>query len=319
MASDRRLCKMVPDGDQVALLVREKCTAQQLLAAAGLTKRTQERAFSQGLLACEGAVLARYARLDAGDVAVLHLVCTRTPGVASDGSVEVVWRDRFALAADKPTGLLVHGDGTAAPTLTARVQGMLAREATEQGRPNVLVPQPINRLDVETSGLVLFSLTEEFQPAFDALVANHDPAIIRKRYLCVVGGRFPRGTVVMDSPIARDRHDARRMRVAVPGKGRAARTLAACLDYRAGRSLVACELRSGRRHQIRVHLASVGHPIVGDALYGHDGSTTMLLHASELEFTHPVTGERVMLYTDWPKRFASLFRPRDVDWSILEE
>lgn len=207
----------------------------------------------------------------------------------------VIYEDEVLLACDKPAGILVHGDGTGARTLTDVVAGHLAAE----GRAGVR-PQAVQRLDVETTGLVLFSLDRAAQPALDAQVAGHD---MRKCYLAVVAGRFPWAQRDVRAPIGRDRHDARRMRVCRPGQGKPAETRVRRLAVQGGRSLLLVELRTGRRHQIRVHLASLGFPIVGDALYGGARSTRgLLLHAWREELDHPVTGERLRLETVWPAR-----------------
>ena len=252
--------------------------------------------------------------VSAGEEVRLSFVRTREAGAVSDVAAEVLWHDRLLLAAQKPAGLLVHGDGTGADTLTARVQHSLAGLAARDGWPQPPVAQALQRLDVCTTGIVLFSLTEEFQPTFDAMVAAHR---MRKRYLAVVRGTFPMGAHVIDRPIARDRHDARRMRVGKTGKP--AQTKAMCVRRGRGCSLVACELVTGRRHQIRVHLSSMGYPILGDALYGqrHGREGQLMLHAYEEAFVHPVLRERVVLRTEWPERFADLFPPTEVDWSIL--
>ena len=107
----------------------------------------------------------------------------------------------------------------------------------------------------------------------------------------------------MRQPIGRDRHDARRMRVCRPGQGKPAETRVRRVAEKDGRTLLAVTLVTGRRHQIRVHLASLGHPIVGDALYGGARSTAgLLLHAWCEELDHPITGERLRLETAWPVR-----------------
>ena len=170
-------------------------------------------------------------------------------------ALDVIYEDEVLLVADKPAGILVHGDGTGVRTLTDLVADHLA--AT--GRPDAR-PQAVQRLDVGTSGLVLFSLDKATQPALDAQVAGHAMA---KRYLAVVQGRFPSGDKVIEQPLGRDRHDARRMRVCAPGRGKPALTRVRRLAYAGGRSLLAVELGSGRKHQIRVHLARLGFPIVG--------------------------------------------------------
>lgn len=213
-------------------------------------------------------------------------------------NITVVFEDEYLLAASKPADLLVHGDGTGARTLTDLVAEHLAAE----GRADVR-PQAVQRLDVETTGLVLFSLDRATQPALDAQVAGHDMA---KRYLAVVQGRFPSGEKVIEQPLGRDRHDARRMRVCAPGRGKPALTRVRRLAYAGGRSLLAVELGNGRKHQIRVHLAHLGFPIVGDTLYsGARSASGLLLHAFEEEPEHPSTHERLRLRTAWPARLGA--------------
>lgn len=209
------------------------------------------------------------------------------------GTVRLVYADDALAAADKPAGILVHGDGTGATTLTDLVEAELGVSA-----------QAVNRLDVETTGLVLFSLKKELQAALDRQVAERS---VHKRYLTVVSGGFSDGCVHLDSPIGRDRHDSKRMRVCKPGQGKPASTkverLAVSEDGK--RSLLLVKLETGRRHQIRVHLASMGYPIVGDALYGGARSEAgLLLHAWQLDLAHPATGEALHLETAWPDRLG---------------
>lgn len=216
---------------------------------------------------------------------------------------DVVYLDDVLLCVDKPAGILVHGDGTGAATLTDLARAWLE----EQGR-DARDLQPLQRLDVETSGLVLFSLDKAMQPALDAQIAGHD---MHKRYLAVVGGSPPFTEKVIEAPIARDRHDSRRMRAGAAGQGKPAKTLVKVAGRAAGRTLLQVELVTGRRHQIRVHLAGVGCPIVGDPLYGGArpkpslGEKGLLLHAFSEEVTHPVTGERLRFETPWPSRLGT--------------
>lgn len=222
-------------------------------------------------------------------------------------NITVVFEDEYLLAASKPADLLVHGDGTGSLTLTDLVAEHLAAEGREDVRP-----QAAQRLDVETTGLVLFSLDPATQPALDAEVAGRD---MRKEYLAVVAGRFPWAQKAIDVPIGRDRHDAKKMRVCKEGQGKPASTLARKLAFKGGRTLLSVELLSGRRHQIRVHLASLGFPIVGDELYGGAradaarGEFGLLLHAFREELRHPATGEPLSLQTEWPERLGKNWEP----------
>ena len=244
------------------------------------------------------APIARTAPLASGDEVALQLVPTHAPGPTSAAPVTVLYQDPFLLAVDKPAGLLVHGDGTAAHTLTARVHGHLVRQGS------AAVPQALHRLDVDTSGIVLFSLAEETQPAFDALIAGDG---LTKRYYAVIEGTLPKSRdtwLTIDAPIARDRHDARRMRVGRTGKPSV--THVRTLGVKDGRSLLEVELGTGRRHQIRVHLAHLGHPLVGDTLYGGVRDPQGLhLHAHEVRLTHPVTGERLSICAPLPEQLVT--------------
>lgn len=224
-------------------------------------------------------------------------------GMGAPGPVSPLWRDAWALAWDKPQGIIVHGDGTGVPTLTDQVAAWLVAAGEGQAQP-----QALQRLDRDTSGLVLFSLDKASQPVFDALVAGRG---MDKRYLALVEGRFPQGERRICQPLGRDRHDSRKMRVSRTGK--TSLTVVEPLAWKGGRTLVEVRLETGRRHQIRVHLASLGFPIAGDTLYGRPArggrQPSLMLHAWQESFTHPVTGERVALRTPWPTRFQELGFP----------
>ena len=275
--------------------------AQDVVRALVPSKPQLNRIFANGQLRdASGVSMTRTDPIAAGEEVELLLVPEGAMGPTSDAPLRVLYEDPFLLAADKPAGILVHADGTDTETLTARVRGHLRRLGS------AAAPQALHRLDVDTTGIVLFSLTRELQPAFDALVAadgGDGRRGLRKRYYALIEGSLPRvdadGWMTVDAPIARDRHDARRMRVGRTGK--AATTRVRTVERRGVYSLVEAELVTGRRHQIRVHLAHLGHPIVGDALYGGATSNDGLhLHAHGVRLVHPVTYELLSLESPCP-------------------
>ncbi len=258
--------------------------------------------------------------------------------------VSTLFEDAWLLAIDKPAGIIVHDDGTGAPTLTDLARGHL--EAAGEGDVAAQL-QAVQRLDRDTTGVVLFSKDKAVQPKLDAALAGRVAAAVgavtrgmpgattaspadaapapdarlapdarpaRKRYLVVVRGEFPWKIRTLDGPIGRDRHDARRMRVSSGGKPAETRVrrLATSGARDSRRSLLLVELVTGRKHQIRVHLAHAGFPILGDALYGTPAdrghrAPALMLHAFEERLPHPVTGEPLVIRTSYPERFAQAF------------
>jgi 23S rRNA pseudouridine1911/1915/1917 synthase len=248
-----------------------------------------------GAVAVDGrAITARSHRVAEGDL--LDLPGPEAPAdveLVADPSVEVpvVHEDEHLLVVDKPAGLVVHpGAGRADGTL---VQGLLARYPEIRGVGQADRPGIVHRLDRGTSGLMLVARTEG---AYQALVAMLAAREVDRRYRALVWGTLDSPTGVVDAPIGRSARD--RTRMAVTMAGRPART-----GYEVERTFrepvpateLRCKLETGRTHQIRVHLASIGHAVVGDARYG--GARPSLpcprpwLHAERLALDHPVTGE----------------------------
>lgn len=284
-------------GGVIRARVLAASSAEALLASMGCSKSSASRAIAEGRLLVDDVSAAHGQFMRPGSVATLVLARPSVQADAVCDPVNVLFEDETILAAEKPAGLLVHPDGTGAPTLADRVQGHLFREGS------VARAQAVQRLDVDTTGIVLFSLTDEFQPAFDRLVAERG---MRKRYLAMTAGEFPAGERTISQPIGRDRHDARRMRISATGKPAITRVGRLAVGH--GRSLLLVELLTGRRHQIRVHLSAMGFPILGDELYGGaPDADGLMLHAWREDFTHPVTGERIGIRTAWPERFGRWF------------
>jgi 23S rRNA pseudouridine1911/1915/1917 synthase len=211
------------------------------------------------------------------------------PGVVLD----VVHADEHVIVIDKPAGLVVHpGAGNVEGTL---VNGVLARfpdvaEVGDAARPGI-----VHRLDRGTSGLLVVARTPA---AYAALVAQLRARVVERAYVALTWGTFETASGLIDAPVGRAETD--RTRMAVSARGRAARTrfrVRQAFTHPTELALVECRLETGRTHQIRVHLAAIGHPVVGDARYRGARPSVPLgrpfLHAFRLAFDHPVTGARV--------------------------
>ncbi len=223
------------------------------------------------------------------------------PAVAAEPvDFDVLYEDREVIVIDKPAGIVVHpGSGHELGTLAA---GLLNRfpeleGVGDEGRWGI-----VHRLDKETSGVLMVARTERAHAALRRALQRRE---VGRRYLALVLGvlRIPTGTV--DAPIGRD--PRRPTRMAVVRDGRPARTHYERMAEWVGadRSLLAVRLETGRTHQIRIHLASIGHPVAGDRAYGGRSTTSrpgrMWLHAAELGFAHPGTGKQVVIRAPLPE------------------
>ena len=253
----------------------------------------------RGHVALEPAVAAPAAarRMRAGERVRLELVPTDESRAfrAEPMALAIVYEDEHLLVLDKPAGLVVHpAAGHWSGTL---LNGLLAHDARAATLPRAGI---VHRLDKDTSGLMVVART---LPAATALVQAIAERRVQRRYLALAHGVPRQERFTVDAPIGRDPRSRLRMAVvALAAGGRAARTDVQLIAARAGCSALHCALHSGRTHQIRVHLASRGLPLVADALYGGRqalGMQRQALHAWRLAFAHPVDG-RALAFTCLP-------------------
>lgn len=276
----------------------------------GLSRRRAQEMLEEGAIRLEGRRARKGDRVSEGArIALAHAPVPSDFPAKPDASVRVavLYDDASVAVIDKPAGVPSHPlrpeeTGTAASFVVARwpetcFVGYRARE-----------PGIVHRLDTGTSGLLLVAKDEA---SFDALRLQLDAGEIDKRYLAFVAPTDPPiAPRVIDAAIANDPRDPRRVAVgALLADARPARTEILAVAPRA-RS-VELELRAPHafRHQVRAHLASVGHPLLGDLLYGgpaHAGLARHALHASSIRFTHPVTGKRIRVDSPLPADLAAL-------------
>ena len=242
---------------------------------------------------------------DVVDVDVPDVAPARELDPEPDIVVPVVYVDDDVIVVDKPADLVVHpGAGNDRGTMVA---GLLARfpDLASVGAPER--PGVVHRLDKGTSGLLVVARTPE---AYASLVAQLSARAVDRRYSALVWGHPSPPTGLVDAPIGRSRRDPTRM--AVTAEGREARTGYEVKEWftePVETALVECRLETGRTHQIRVHLAAIGHPIVGDPRYRGAKERFALarpfLHAHRLAFDHPVTGARVAFDAPLPPELTA--------------
>lgn len=277
---------------------------QFLAAATALSRRAARRAIADGAVGRNlqpTRVLGRQVEL--GDVVDVlrdpaELEVAPRPTLPP---LTLLHHDRWLAAVDKPAGLLSQPSSEPEPGL-ALDQLVLLTLALEAGRRPFL--RMVHRLDRLTSGVTLFARNSQVLPP---LTRSWSSGEVQRRYLAVVEGAPDADSCVLDRPIGRDPEHNWRFRVA--GDGREAATEVRVVDRRDdGLCVVECRLRTGRTHQVRVHLADWGHPVLGDRLYGSlraDEAPRPLLHAASLALPHPATGEPLHIEAPVPADMAA--------------
>jgi 23S rRNA pseudouridine1911/1915/1917 synthase len=251
-----------------------------------------------------------------GDESFLLAVPEPTPAhnEAQDIPLRVVFEDEHLLVVDKPAGLVVHPaagnpDGTLVNALLHHCDGSLS------GIGGVARPGIVHRIDKDTSGLLVVAKTDVAHEGLAKQFAAHS---IDRRYLAIVTGvpKAAEGTV--DAPLARSSTNRKKISIVEEGRGKRAVTHWRRLQILRDAALVECRLETGRTHQVRVHMASLGHPLLGDPTYGRSGKAhrdllkeldfhRQALHATELGFTHPVTKNRLSFASGMPADMQELF------------
>lgn len=208
--------------------------------------------------------------------------------------IHIIYEDDFLLIINKDAGMNVH------PDQKEGIDTLCNYVAYYYQQQHLNLPvRYLHRLDFDTSGLIMFCKCALIQPLLDDSLAHK---LIKRSYLALVKGNIPTSKIqTIQTYIAKDRHHSNKMRVA--DHGQKAITHYRLIKNYKNKALVECTLDTGRTHQIRVHLASIGHAIIGDPLYGtpSDKIKRQFLHAYRLEFTHPVTNESIQLECPLPK------------------
>ncbi|MBW0007976.1 MAG: RluA family pseudouridine synthase [Sphingomonas sp.] len=228
--------------------------------------------------------------------------------------LNIVFEDDHLLVIDKPAGLVVHPaagnlDGTLVNALLHHCAGKLS------GIGGVARPGIVHRIDKDTSGLLVVAKTDVAHEGLAKQFAAHS---IGRRYLAIVNGVSKASHGTVDAAVARSSANRKKIAIVESGRGKRAITHWKRLEILEDAALVECRLETGRTHQVRVHMASIGHPLVGDPVYGRSGRThgkilkelqfqRQALHAAALEFVHPVTKRRLSFSSPMPPDMQELF------------
>ena len=269
---------------------------------ADLSRSRIKRLIADGSVTVDGRRENAGFRLRAGQSAAInvpeplptHMLPQQIP-------LDVVYDDDDLLIVDKPAGMPVHpGVGHPDSTLVNAVLGLDPAIGEVGG---TMRPGLVHRLDKDTSGLIAIAKTDR---AHSSITGQLRDRTVNKGYLALVVGALRPSEAIIDAPIGRDPHDRKKM--AIVEDGRAASTRYKAIAAFPGYTYTDVRPKTGRTHQIRVHFASIGHPVVGDSLYGREDSRVgrHFLHAAFLEFDHPASGERVRFHSPLPADLQSL-------------
>ena len=269
-----------------------------------VTRSAAQRLLEEGRVTCGGKPLAKNYKLNGTETVE---VCLPDPEpvdvLPQDIPLDVVYEDADVIVVNKPKGLVVHPapghpDGTLVNALLYHCGDSLS------GIGGELRPGIVHRIDRDTSGLIIAAKNDFAHQKLAAQLQDHTLARI---YHCIVTGNLREDSGTVSAPIGR--HPVDRKKMAVVANGRPAVTHWAVLERFPGFTYVECRLETGRTHQIRVHMAHIGHPILGDTVYGNKkpvpGLQGQCLHAVRLRFLHPRTGEMVELSCGLPEEFRT--------------
>ena len=279
-----------------------------LSADGALTRSQAARLIEEGRVCVNGRPAAKSARLTGGETVTVDIPELRdTALVPQDIPLDVVYEDEDVIVVNKPKGLVVHpAPGHADDTL---VNGLLyALGSSLSGINGELRPGIVHRIDKDTSGLLAVAKNDLAHAVLASQLVDHTMA---RTYEAIVCGVLKEDSGTVDAPIGRHPTDRKKMCVTQRNSKPAVTHWEVIRRYR-GYTHIRCRLETGRTHQIRVHMAYIGHPILGDTVYGHKkkelGQDTQCLHAGALCFRHPRDGRPVMVFAPLPDYFQEVLR-----------
>ena len=284
----------------------ERLDAFLARCAEGLTRSAAQKLIEEGCVKRNGKPGKKNDKLNVGDEIDYTIPEPKEVDIApTEMALNIVYEDEDVLVINKPKGLVVHpAAGHQDDTL---VNGLLYAMGDQlSGINGELRPGIVHRIDKDTSGLLAVAKNDYAHRMLASQLKDHTMA---RTYECIVCGSFREDSGTVDAPIGRHPSDRKKMCVTERNSKHAVTHWEVVARYR-GYTHVRCRLETGRTHQIRVHMAHIGHPILGDTVYGHKkpelGLSSQCLHAGALCFQHPRDGRPVMVFAPLPEYFAQV-------------
>ncbi len=289
----------------------ERLDAFLARAVPELTRSAAQKLLEEGCVTRNGKIGKKNDRLEPGDKVQVTLPEPKEAAIApKEMPLDIVYEDEDVLVINKPKGLVVHpAAGHAEDTL---VNGLLfARGDSLSGINGELRPGLVHRIDKDTTGLLAVAKNDFAHRVLASQLKDHTMA---RTYECIVCGSMPEDSGTVDAPIGRSPSDRKKMCVTQRNSKNAVTHWEVVARYR-GYTHLRCRLETGRTHQIRVHMAYIGHPILGDTVYGHKkpelGQTSQCLHAGALCFRHPRDGRPILVFAPLPAEFQAVLDKLD--------
>ena len=273
-----------------------------------LTRSHAQKLIEDGLVSVNGQICNKKTAVCYGDVIIFEIPEPKMlEAVEEDIPLDIIYEDDSLIVVQKPRGMVVHPananlDGTLVNALMYHCKGRLS------SINGVIRPGIVHRIDKDTSGILLVAKTDEAHLSLAEQIKEHS---VKREYVALLDGVIKSDSGTVNKPIGRSEKDRKKMAITMRNS-RNAVTHYEVLKRYLGYCLVKCRLETGRTHQIRVHMASLGHPVTGDTVYGAKKQKLFqrgqLLHAKTIGFIHPKSGEYLEFTSDLPEEFQAVLQ-----------
>ncbi len=295
---------------QLNVIATEKTRVDKYLAehCPELTRNHVQKLIENGTVTVNGVVCNKKTAVISGDVIEFEVPPPQEMEAKEEKiPLEIVYEDDFVIVVNKPRGMVVHPangnpDGTLVNALLYHCKGRLS------SINGVIRPGIVHRIDKDTSGILLVAKTDAAHLSLAEQIKEHS---VKREYIALLDGVIKNESGTVNKPIGRSDRDRKKMTITTRNS-RNAITHYTVLERYVGYCLVKCRLETGRTHQIRVHMASLGHPVTGDTVYGPKKQKLFqygqLLHAKTIGFVHPQTGEYMEFTSELPSEFQKVLK-----------